>query len=243
MSCTTYAALLPSRTYRYTFERQFKADLSLVIPVNPQSSYWKMANSTGLTTQTLLDIPVAPLSSPEPELQRGRKRRRDLSFEVGGGRTTIPSTESATFRGRCRYRSSSRYLEMSSLSRPTSQQRMIAGSHYRNTSASPSPSRRKLIRITQLAKDRLRSQSPSRSQSPYVAHAGLGTTQYLAKHRRQRTQSRSRVHTSVPMGFEMTSHGDGVKIAAMEALVLPHASYGIAVSGGISSTEKDSGER
>ncbi|KAI1744156.1 hypothetical protein F4680DRAFT_283743 [Xylaria scruposa] len=201
-----------------------------------------MANSTRLTTETLLDIGVAPLSSPEPDLQRGRKRRRDLSFEVGAGRTTIPSAESATFRGRCRYRSSSRYMEMSSLSRPTSQQRMMAGNHYRNTSASPSPSRRKLLRIAQLTRDRLRSQSPSRSQSPYTAHAGLGTAQYLVKRRRQRTRSRSRIHTSVPMGFEMTPHGDGVKIKAVEALVLPHASYGIAVPGGISSTEKSGGQ-
>ncbi|KAI1755210.1 hypothetical protein F4782DRAFT_439564 [Xylaria castorea] len=203
-----------------------------------------MANSTGLRTETLLDITITPLSSPEPDLQRGRKRRRDFSFEVGAGRATIPSGESATCRGRCRYRSSSRYMEMSSLSRPTSQQRMIAGNRYRNTSASPSPSRRKLIRIAQLARDRLRSQSPSRSRSPYAAaaHAGLGTAQYLAKRRRQRTQSRSRIHTSVPVGFEMTSHGDEVKITAVEALMLPRATYKMAVPGGVSRTEK-SGEQ
>ncbi|KAI0458708.1 hypothetical protein F5B21DRAFT_403179 [Xylaria acuta] len=192
-----------------------------------------MANPTELTTETLLGVILTPLSSPEPELQRGRKRRRDFSFEVGAGRTTIPS-ESATCRGRCRYRSSSRYMEMSSLSRPTSQQRMMADSHYRNTSASPSPSRRKLIRIAQLARNRLRSRSPSRSRSPCVAHAGLGTAQYFAKRRRPRTQSRSRIHISVPVGFEMTSHDDQVKITAVEALVPPLATSAIAVPGGVS---------
>ncbi|KAI8956078.1 hypothetical protein F4801DRAFT_764 [Xylaria longipes] len=194
-----------------------------------------MANPTGLTTETLIDITITPLSSPEPELQRGRKRRRDFSFEVGADRTTIPS-ESATCRGRCRYRSSSRYIDMSSLSRPTSQHRLLnPNKNYRNTSASPSPSRRKLIRITQLARDRPRSQSPSRSRSPCAAHAGLGT---FAKRRRQRTRSRSRVHTSVPVGFEMTSRGDEVKITAMEALVLPLATYEIAVPSGVSGAEQ-----
>ncbi|KAI0489736.1 hypothetical protein F4859DRAFT_164914 [Xylaria cf. heliscus] len=201
-----------------------------------------MANSTGLTTETLLDIARTPLSSPEPELQRGRKRRREFSFDVGAGRTTIPSGESATCRGRCRYRSSSRYMEMSSLSRPTSQHRMIAGNHYRNTSTSPSPSRRKLVRITQLARERPRSQSPSRSQSPRAAHVGLGA-QHFAKRRRQRTQSRSRIHTSVPVGFEMTSRGDEVKITAVEALVLPLVTYQIAVPVGVSNPEESSEQR
>ncbi|KAI1133770.1 hypothetical protein F5Y10DRAFT_260092 [Nemania abortiva] len=211
-----------------------------------------MANALGPATEMLLDITITtpPLSSPEPELQRGRKRRRDF-FEVGvsSSRATIPSSESATFRGRCRYRSSSRYLDVSSLSRPTSQHqhRIMAGGHHynhRNTSASPSPSRRKLIRITQLARDRPRSRSPSRSRSPYAAYrgvgvgVGVGAAQYIAKRRRQRTQSRSRVHTSVPVGFETTSHGDEVKITAVEALVLPLTKYEIAVPGDISTAEE-----
>lgn len=200
-----------------------------------------MTNPTGLTTDTLLDITRVPLLSPEPELQRGRKRRRDLSFEVGAGRTTIPSGESATCRGRCRYRSSSRYMEMSSLSRPTSQHRMMAGNplHYRNTSASPSPSRRKLARITQLARDHPRSRSPSRSRSPCAAHAGVGTAQYFAKPRRHRTQSRSRMLASVPMGFETTSRGEEVKITTVEALVLPLVKYEIAAPGEVFSTKKN----
>ncbi|KAI0445920.1 hypothetical protein F4803DRAFT_95160 [Xylaria telfairii] len=202
-----------------------------------------MATPTGLTTDTLLDITRTPLLSPEPELQRGRKRRRDLS-----GRTTIPSGESATCRGRCRYRSSSRYMEMSSLSRPTSQHRMMAGNplHYRNTSASPSPSRRKLARITQLARDHTqlardhsRSRSPSRTRSPCAAHAGLGTAQYFAKPRRHRTQSRSRMLTSVPIGFETTSRGEEVKITAVEALVLPLIKYEIAAPGEVFSTKEN----
>ncbi|KAI3337718.1 hypothetical protein F4824DRAFT_101914 [Ustulina deusta] len=189
-----------------------------------------MAAHTGIVTETLLDITITPFS-PESEFQRGRKRRRDF-FEAGpAGRATIPSSESATFRGRCRYRSSSRYLDMS---RPTSQQqhRMLAvgnNNRQRNTSASPSPSRRKMIRITQLAGARRPpSRSPSRSRSPYAAYAGLGTAALTPRRRRHRTQSRSRVHTSLPMGFEMASRGDEIKIKAVEALVLPITTYEMA---------------
>ncbi|KAI0430170.1 hypothetical protein F5Y09DRAFT_239288 [Xylaria sp. FL1042] len=207
-----------------------------------------MAAPTGLMTETLVDITITPLS-PEPELQRGRKRRRDF-FELGAtagssGRPTLPSSESATFRGRCRYRSSSRYLDMS---RPTSQHqhRMLAMGtnhtsnsiinnhphphpHQRNASASPSPSRRKMIRITQLARDRRpRSRSPSRSRSP--PYAALGTALFAPRRRRQRTQSRSRPHVNLPMGLEMTSRDDDVKIAALEAVVLPVTTYGVPAS-------------
>ncbi|TGJ88293.1 hypothetical protein E0Z10_g415 [Xylaria hypoxylon] len=191
-----------------------------------------MAAPPGTVAETVLDITI----TPEPDLQRGRKRRRDF-FEVGAGRTSIPSTESATFRGRCRRRSSSRYLDMASLSRPTSQHRMLAGNRQRHTSASPSPSRRKMIRITQLARDRPRSLSPSRSRSPY-----LGAALYTPKRRRQRTQSRSRAHTSMPVGFGMTSHGDDVKIAPVEALMLPVAAYEVAVPSEASMAE-ESGEQ
>ncbi|KAI0542993.1 hypothetical protein GGR58DRAFT_4704 [Xylaria digitata] len=197
-----------------------------------------MAAPAGVVAETLLDITIMPLS-PEPELQRGRKRRRDF-FETGGGRTAIPSSESATCRGRCRYRSSSRYLDMSSLSRPTSQHRMLANTRQRNTSASPSPSRRKMLRITQLAGDRPRSLSPSRSHSPYAA---LGTALCTPKRRRQRTQSRSRAHTSVPMGFGMPSRGDDAKIVAVEALVLPVTAYDVAVPSEASMPEDSGGEQ
>ncbi|KAI0098210.1 hypothetical protein GGR51DRAFT_565802 [Nemania sp. FL0031] len=218
-----------------------------------------MTNSMmGPAAEMLLDITITtPLSSPEPELQRGRKRRRDfLEVGVGVGRTTIPSSESATFRGRCRYRSSSRYLDVSSLSRPTSQHRMMAGpSHYRNTSASPSPSRRKLIRITQLARDGPRSsRSPPRSsRSPYAySYGGLGVGgaagHYVAKRRRQRTPSRSRGHAGMsmsmpmPVGFEAASRGEEVKIAAVEALVLPLTKYEPAVPGDLSTAGESGGQ-
>ncbi|KAI0971363.1 hypothetical protein F4678DRAFT_81426 [Xylaria arbuscula] len=191
-----------------------------------------MAAPVGLVTETLVDITITTSLSPEPELQRGRKRRRDFFFEAGA-RPAIPSSESATFRGRCRYRSSSRYLDMS---RPTSQQqhKVLAVSNSNknsNRQASPSPSRRKMIRITQLAGDRHpRSRSPSRSRScsPYVV---FGTTLRAPRRRRHRTQSRSRAHTSLPMGFETTSRSDDVKkITAVEAVVLPVTTYEVVAS-------------
>ncbi|RWA07321.1 hypothetical protein EKO27_g7782 [Xylaria grammica] len=200
-----------------------------------------MAAPSGVVSEALLDITITSLS-PEPELQRGRKRRRDF-FDVGADRAAIPSGESATCRGRCRYRSSSRYLDVSSLSRPTSQHRMLVGNHQRNTSASPSPSRRKMIRITQLAKDHPRSLSPSRSRSPYSAYAGPGTALYTPKRRRQRTQSRSRIHPALPIGFGMTSPGDDVKVTAVEALVLPVTSYEVAVPNEVSMTAESSEQR
>ncbi|KAI0406119.1 hypothetical protein F4802DRAFT_117316 [Xylaria palmicola] len=193
-----------------------------------------------LAAESLFDITIPPLASPEPEVQRGRKRRRDF-FEVGTGRAAIESAESATFRGRSRYRSSSRYPDMSSLSRPTSQHRTMVDHHYRNTSGSPSPSRRKLIRIAQLATDCPRGQSPPQAQSLYGAYAGLGTSQSMAKRRRQRTQSRSRPPTSMPMGFELTSRRDDVKLTTIEAVVLPLTTYEIALPTNVS-TAKESGE-
>ncbi|KAI0206331.1 hypothetical protein F4808DRAFT_115161 [Astrocystis sublimbata] len=195
-----------------------------------------MANTIGLTMETRLDITIPPLPSPEPDSQRGRKRRREFSFEVGAGRAPIPSGESGTCRGRCRYRSSSRYIEVPSLSRPSSQHRMRATDLAYEPSAPPSPSRLKVVRM-QLTRERPRSQSPSRSRSPHAGYAGLKTVQYFAKRRRQRTQSRSRAKTSVPVGFEMTSHGDEVKITAVETLVLPLPTYGTEVPSEVSGAD------
>lgn len=204
-----------------------------------------MTNPIGRAAETFFDVTVtvtvSPLSSPEPELQRGRKRRRDF-FEANAGRTAIPSAESATCRGRCRYRSSSRYLDVPSLSRPTSQHRMMARHHCRHTSASPSPSHRKLIRITQQTREHPRSRPASRSRSPYTTYTGPGTTQSMAKHRLQPTQSRSRVYTSMPAGFEVASHGDEVGTAAVEAFVLPLTTYEIVLPSGVS-TAKVNGEQ
>ncbi|KAI0815777.1 hypothetical protein GGR55DRAFT_362047 [Xylaria sp. FL0064] len=214
-----------------------------------------MATPTGLVTEPLYDVTITSLS-PEPDLQRGRKRRRDF-FEAGataatGSRPTVPSSESATFRGRCRYRSSSRYLDMS---RPTSHHRMLGignssaattntnnnsiSNYHRNASASPSPSRRKMIRITQLARDRrTRSISPSRSRSP--PYAALGTPLFAPRRRRQRTQSRSRPHASMPVGLEMTSRDDDGKFAAMEAIVLPVTTYDMGAPSGEGSMAESS---
>ncbi|KAI1180731.1 hypothetical protein F4777DRAFT_259811 [Nemania sp. FL0916] len=207
-----------------------------------------MANPAGTATEAVFNTLLTPLAALDPDLQRGRKRRRD-SYETsaGAGRATIPSSESGTCRGRCRYRSSSRYLDMSSLSRPTSQHqyRMMAGHTHRNTSASPSPSRRKLIRIAQLARDRpRRSLSPSRSRSPYASGPGGGAglvAPYFAKRRRQRTQSRSRPHAGIPVGLEVASCGDEVKIMALEAVVLPLTTYEVAVPGKVSAADESSG--
>ncbi|KAI1142210.1 hypothetical protein F5Y05DRAFT_218043 [Hypoxylon sp. FL0543] len=116
-----------------------------------------------------LDITITTFP-PEPDNQRGRKRRRSPPETLAVTAARLPSTESATFRGRCRHRSTSRF----DTSRNTSRLR----------GSSLSPIRRKLIRAVQL--NRHRSQSPSRSRSP--------NTQESSKRRRQRTQSRSRTH-------------------------------------------------
>ncbi|KAI3318624.1 hypothetical protein HD806DRAFT_306506 [Xylariaceae sp. AK1471] len=193
-------------------------------------------------TETLLDITIRSLSSPEPENQRGRKRRRDL-LEVSTGRPSIPSAESATFRGRCRCRSTSRYLDMSSLSRPTSQHRLFQANH-RNTSASLSPSRRRMLRIIQLTGGRQRSQSPSRSQSPLTAYyKGLGMGQDAPKRRRQRTRSRSRTHRNVPVGLDVGAHGDNVKTTAVDAVMLPFTAYEIVMPSAVSTVAEENNEQ
>lgn len=206
-----------------------------------------MAISTA--TESVLDVNLKKMSSPEPEFQRGRKRRRDL-LEV---RT---SSESATFRGRCRHRSSSRYFDMSS--RPTSSQqhRLLWDHshhhHHRNTSASLSPARRKMLRVMQLAGNRPpRSRSPSRSRSPYsTSYMGIGAAVETMAHdtpkrRRQRTRSQGRAHTSMPIGFNMSSsHGDAINITAVESVAVPlTAVYEIVVPREISTVDKENSEQ
>jgi hypothetical protein len=112
-------------------------------------------------------------SSPEPDVQRGRKRQRSpapLSFIVSAH---TQSGESATFRGRRRFRSTS-MINISS----RNPSRSLRG-------ASASPSTKRLLRIVRL--DRRRSQSPSRSRSPF-------NLQDVPKRRRHRTRSHSRTH-------------------------------------------------
>ncbi|KAI1470833.1 uncharacterized protein F4812DRAFT_280477 [Daldinia caldariorum] len=127
-----------------------------------------MAGQT--VNENFIDITITTFSSPEPDSQRGRKRRRSPPEALAVAAARVPSAESSTFRGRCRHRSSSRL----DISRNTSRLR----------GGSLSPTRRKLIRVVQL--NRHRSQSPSRSRSPNTLEA--------PKRRRQRTQSRSRNH-------------------------------------------------
>ncbi|OTB03298.1 hypothetical protein M426DRAFT_12657 [Hypoxylon sp. CI-4A] len=126
--------------------------------------------ASAVANESFIDITITTFSSPEPDGQRGRKRGRSPPETLAITTARLPSTESATFRGRCRYRSSSRL----DVSRNTSRLR----------GGSLSPTRRKLIRVVQL--NRHRSQSPSRSRSPHNHDS--------SKRRRQRTQSRSRIH-------------------------------------------------
>jgi hypothetical protein len=134
-------------------------------------------------------------------------------------------------------------MDMSSLSRPTSQHRLFQAKH-RNTSASLSPSHRRVLRIMQLAGNRQRSQSPSRSQSPLTTYyKGLGMVQDTPKRRRQRTRSRSRTHRSVPIGHDVGVHGDNMKITAMDAVMRPFTTYEMVVPSETSTATEQNNER
>ncbi|KAI0396342.1 hypothetical protein F5Y17DRAFT_116338 [Xylariaceae sp. FL0594] len=157
--------------------------------------------------------PLSRLSSPEPEVQRGRKRRRN-DLEVRGSKSVTKSGESATLRGRCRYRSISRVKNMSSLSRPPSRDMLVMQSDHRNRSNSPSPSRRKLLRIMQLFAADRRDRSRSWSTSPSFAPNSNGAMAHnTPKRRRQRTCSWARPHRpDVSVNFGGVSCGDDVAI-------------------------------
>ncbi|KAI1403378.1 hypothetical protein F4819DRAFT_451233 [Hypoxylon fuscum] len=124
-----------------------------------------------VANECFVDITITAFSSPEPDNQRGRRRLRSPPDTLAVTATRLPSTESATFRGRCRHRSTSR------LDASRNASRLRGGSL--------SPTRRRYLRVVQL--HRHRSQSPSRSRSP-------NTNQESSGRRRQRTQSRSRIH-------------------------------------------------
>jgi len=116
-----------------------------------------------------IEYSLPHMALADQDNQRGRKRRRsppDLQRED----THLISEESATFRGRCRHRSTSR-MDLSK-----------ASSRFRGGSLSPS--RKKLLYIANM--HRRRDQSPSRSRSPAAADS--------SKRRRQRTRSHSREH-------------------------------------------------
>lgn len=141
-----------------------------------------MAAQTAALNEGMIGMVLSTFSSPEPDYQRGRKRRRSPAPYLKVG-SQIPSGESATFRGRSRNRSTSRFDR----SRNTSRLR----------GGSLSPTRRKLLRIVKL--NRHRSQSPSRSRSPNAVHFEP------PKRRRQRTRSRSRDHQKQPKITEQPS--------------------------------------
>lgn len=139
-----------------------------------------MATSTEATTEPGERIVAGSVLSPEPEIQRGRKRRRSPGPLVVVAPAKTLSGDSATFRGRRRHRSTS-VMALSALS-------------SRNPSRglrdpSCSPSRTRFLRA--LALERRRSASPSRSRSPNAAEPP-------SRRRRQRTRSRHRVHQSTP---------------------------------------------
>jgi hypothetical protein len=115
-------------------------------------------------------------SSPERNVQRGRKSRRmDDSSSPTTTDTKSPSGE-ATIRGRRRYRSTS------IMAIPTSRD---ASRHFRDPSRSQSPPSRKFV-LWVFIVERRRSPSPSRSRSP--------NTRRARQRRRQRTRSRGRIH-------------------------------------------------
>jgi hypothetical protein len=144
------------------------------------------------------------LFSPEPELQRGRKRRRTpVPFAIVTTTKTL-SGESATFRGRTRRRATS-VVGLSTLSSAFSS----LNTSRTRADRSASPSRKKQFRFVPLVEQchRPRSQSPSRSRSPTMP--GIEVSE--RRRRRQRTRSRSRDHgtsRSFPAaagGVEVTS--------------------------------------
>ncbi|KAJ1333620.1 hypothetical protein MN608_03612 [Microdochium nivale] len=120
-------------------------------------------------TERAAESSHAHMASSDADMQRGRKRRRSPP-DTQREDTHLISEESATFRGRCRHRSTSR-LDASR-----------ASSRFRGGSLSPS--RKKLLYIANI--HRRRNQSPSRSRSPAAMDA--------PKRRRQRTRSHSRDH-------------------------------------------------
>lgn len=134
-----------------------------------------------VSSERLTELVLSALSSPEPEHQRGRKRRREPPAYLTITTAQLPSGESATFRGRSRHRSISR------IDTSRNPSRLRGGSL--------SPTRRKLLRVLQI--NRHRSQSPSRSRSPNKDDP--------PKRRRQRTRSRSREHTQRVKSTEQLS--------------------------------------
>ncbi|OIW32179.1 hypothetical protein CONLIGDRAFT_259505 [Coniochaeta ligniaria NRRL 30616] len=143
--------------------------------------------------------------SPDPEAQRGRKRRRTpVPYAIVTTTKTL-SGDSATFRGRSRHRATS-VLAMSTLSSTFSSR----NPSLNRSDRSASPSRKKLFRFPPLAEQqhRRRCQSPSRSRSATVRGGDVSASESMRRRRRQRTRSRSRDHgiTSHPTaGVEVTS--------------------------------------
>ncbi|KAK3369029.1 hypothetical protein B0T24DRAFT_349744 [Lasiosphaeria ovina] len=144
--------------------------------------------------------------SPESDVPRGRKRHRREEVALVTATTTtakqIPSGESATFRGRCRNRSTS-VITISTFS----SSRNASRSAPRDSSCSPAR-RTHLVRFVKIGRCRKRSQSPSRSRSPNsLKDPGR------RRRRRQRTRSRGRDHAveiQLPLKFEITTDRLGI---------------------------------
>jgi hypothetical protein len=138
-----------------------------------------MATSTEATIGPEEPTNTKAMLSPEPEMQRGRKRRRSPAPFVVVATAKTLSGESATLRGRRRHRSTS-VLALSAFSSRNPSRSL------RDPSASPS--RKRFFVGFQL--ERRRSASPSRSRSP-------NATEPPPRRRRQRTRSRRRDHDNV----------------------------------------------
>lgn len=155
-------------------------------------------DAQALGRERLTEVFLTTMSPAEAD-QRGRKRRRSPAPFLTVTTRQVPSGESTTFRGRSRFRSTSRLDGSRNVSRMRD--------------ASLSPTRRKIMRIARLIA-RHRSQSPSRSRSP--------NSQEQSKKRRQRTRSRGREHhhhehpTAVAEHFSGLRHEIVIKTEAVD---------------------------
>lgn len=162
-------------------------------------------------------FPPRPDATLEPEVQRGRKRRRviqDLVLTTSQPSHTKQqqppppkpnpgSTESSTFRGRARHRSTSLLPTPNSRScAPTPNGDTLAPLPQPLTQPSQAvlpPGTVRLLRVVQIEREqrtrRARSLSPSRSRSPATGGGGGGGGLVgFVRRRRRRTRSRGREH-------------------------------------------------
>lgn len=163
--------------------------------------------------------------TPEPEAQRGRKRRRTpVPFAITTTAKTL-SGDSATFRGRSPHRATS-LVARSGLSSAFSSR----NSSGNRVDRSASPSRKKHFRFPPPGGEpqrRRRSQSPSRSRSRSAMALGGGDVSVLfeggrRRRRRQRTRSRGwsrdrgiTSHPASAAGAEVTSLASSLRVVEL----------------------------